>query len=648
MNREFLELYDRELKLLYERGQEFAKDYPEMAGRLGSLSRDNIDPMIGGLLEGTAFLAARVQQKLKSEFGQFTAEMIDRLLPGFLSGTPSFALVRVEPDYSNPALASGIQIPRGSTIDTNFIENDERINCRYRLASPITLWPYAVGGAAYYGSAAPLHAQGIEPLLETAAGLKIELVRQGPKSEAGQTKTPALPVSGSTPDELRFYLSGPQGSAALIYELLFARLNRLSIRYLNETGDPRMIRLPQRAIQPVGFDGEDSLFGHDDRMFAGFNHIREYFAFPVKYLGFSLHGLASSLSQIGGDRFELVFEFDQPEPAVASAVKADMFSLFAAPAANLFEMDCMPVQIRDDHDENAIVVDRSKKLNYEIYRIETVRAQNPGAKERETVYPLYSAPFDNSRTAAALFYSARRQLRQRTDRERRTGVQAGYMGGDTFISLREPPSSAHREPVRALFIRATVSNRHLPERLTMNRNQTHFTLSTDSSIRFQCISGPTAPRESLLFGEANTRGSNGHGPLLWKLISLLQFNHLSLSARRTGDSAAPLRECLSIFADISNPSIERRIRGITSVTVQPINRKLRQANGFNVARGQEVTVEMDENAFEGHGVFLFAAVLRHFFSEYAAINSFTETVLRSHQRNILNRWPPLTGGRGVF
>jgi type VI secretion system protein ImpG len=65
MNREFLKFYNQELSILREQAAEFAEEYPGVAERLGGLLEDNIDPMIGGLLEGAAFLAARVQLKLK-------------------------------------------------------------------------------------------------------------------------------------------------------------------------------------------------------------------------------------------------------------------------------------------------------------------------------------------------------------------------------------------------------------------------------------------------------------------------------------------------------------------------------------------------------------------------------------------------------
>ena len=48
MNREFMELYNRELSLFYEHAEEFSEEYPGVAERLGSMLKDNPDPMIGG------------------------------------------------------------------------------------------------------------------------------------------------------------------------------------------------------------------------------------------------------------------------------------------------------------------------------------------------------------------------------------------------------------------------------------------------------------------------------------------------------------------------------------------------------------------------------------------------------------------------
>ncbi len=45
--------------------------------------------MIAGLLEPAAFLAARVQLKIKHEFPEFTQNLIEQLVPNYLAPTPS-------------------------------------------------------------------------------------------------------------------------------------------------------------------------------------------------------------------------------------------------------------------------------------------------------------------------------------------------------------------------------------------------------------------------------------------------------------------------------------------------------------------------------------------------------------------------------
>lgn len=648
MNKEFLEIYNRELKLLYERGQEFAREYPDMAGRLGNLTEERIDPMIAGLLEGSAFLAARVQQKIKSEFGQFTTEMIDQLLPGLLASTPSFALVSARPDFSNPALVAGLHIAGGSYIDTSFVEADQKVTCRYRLTTDVTLWPYEVNQAKYFASAADLQARHLDSAPSIAAGLAIELRRgDSQKEPSSDGKIVKTKVRDSTPDSLTFHLTGAMSDASLIHEQLFSRARRIVIRYLDRFDDARVIPLPVENLELVGFEDNASLFGADNRFFNGFNHIREYFAFPQKYLGFRLNGLEPCLRQIENDNFEIIFEFDTSLPRLASIVSKSSFSLYSSPAANLFEVSCTPVLVKND-DEQALIVDRSKPLNHEIYRVLHMTAQFPRSKERVPVYPLYSAPNDNARISTSLFYGSRRLQRRRTDVEHRTGRRAAYLGTETFIALREPAERTGAEPARSLHARALVTNRHLPERLTTRRDATTFDLVDNTSIAFECIAGPTSPKESLLFGAGAAKGSEMTGAMLWKLLSLLQFNHLGLAANRQGDTVRTLREFLMLFSDTSNPSIERRIRGIVGLSTRPIVRKIRQPSGFNAARGIEVRVRLDETAFEGQSAFLMGVVLKQFFSEYSSLNNFTETVIDTIQRDEIKRWSATIGQQPVF
>src|SRR5437762_9819168 len=118
MNRNFLGLYNNELHHLRETAAEFAREFPKIAGRL-ALDRDAKevcpDPYVERLLEGFAWLAARVHLKLDAEFPRFTQALLETVYPHYLSPVPSMAVVRLEIDPQQPALAAGVPVPRGTS-----------------------------------------------------------------------------------------------------------------------------------------------------------------------------------------------------------------------------------------------------------------------------------------------------------------------------------------------------------------------------------------------------------------------------------------------------------------------------------------------------------------------------------------------------
>jgi type VI secretion system protein ImpG len=126
---------------------------------------------------------------------------------------------------------------------------------------------------------------------------------------------------------------------------------------------------------------------------------------------------------------------------------------------------------------------------------------------------------------------------------------------------------------------------------------------------------------------------------------MLSTNHLGLVERGAGRNAQALRETLSMFADMNDVTTERRIRGVRTVDSRPVVRRVRERGGIGAARGIEITVTIDERAFEGTGAFLLGGVLDRFFAEYSSFNHFTETVIRSVERGEIMRWPPRMGTR---
>ena len=116
MDPRLLRYYGRELQFMREMGAEFARDFPKIAGRLGIEAFECADPYVERLLEGFAFLAARVQLKIDAEFPRFTQHLLEIIYPHYLTPTPSMAVVQLQPNLREGSLAQGYKVPRGSPM----------------------------------------------------------------------------------------------------------------------------------------------------------------------------------------------------------------------------------------------------------------------------------------------------------------------------------------------------------------------------------------------------------------------------------------------------------------------------------------------------------------------------------------------------
>jgi len=651
MHREFLDLYNRELQLLHEQAREFAGEYPGIAERLGGLVADRMDPMVGGLLEGAAFLAARVQLKLKHEFPEFTANLLEQLVPHYLAPTPSALLAKIGPLYADPGLREGHLIRRGSYLDATYRELDRQIACRFRLCSDITLWPFDVVGAEYFPASGPLQALGLSVGSNVLAGLRLSLThrmalrREDEITDQQAQKNPAVWFAGCRVRELPVYLLGAESDAVGLYEQIFAHRVAVYFRFLDEFGDPVVVSAPEVKIEQIGFGDDDFLLGEDQRVFRGFDLLREYFMFPRKFLGFTLTGLETVMRKLTAKSVDILFAFDEINHRLPAAVRPEMFSLYTAPAINLFEKTTDRVAVRANQHEYHIVPDRSRYLDFEPHRILDVFAHYPGGQEKVPVPPLYAASLDVAVSDPKLSYTVRRLPRRRTVEEKKYGKSSDYTGTDMFISLLEPAGVHDHTSVAELSIKALCSNRHLTEHLPVGEGGADFRLLDDMTLDVVCVAGPTLPREPVV-AQQRSRSETAHtGTVAWRLINMLSLNQLGLVERGAGKDGQSLREMLGMFGDLADSATERKIRGVRSLDSGPVVRRVHRRGGSAIARGIEITVTLDEKAFEGSGAFLLGAVLDRFFAEYAGLNHFTQTVVRTVERGEIMRWPTRIGMR---
>jgi type VI secretion system protein ImpG len=148
MDQRLVRYYERELRHVRETAAEFARDFPKIAGRLSLDEFECADPYVERLLEGFAFLSARVQLKLDAEFPRFTQHLLERS-----TRTTSAPPVDVRgpdpPDLEDSGLASGFEVPRGTALRSTIGRSDQSA-CEYRTAHAVTLAPIELVEAQYH------------------------------------------------------------------------------------------------------------------------------------------------------------------------------------------------------------------------------------------------------------------------------------------------------------------------------------------------------------------------------------------------------------------------------------------------------------------------------------------------------------------
>jgi len=623
MDKTFLRLYNEELQYIREMSGEFAAEYPKIAGRLGLDAEGKevcADPFVERLLEGFAFLTARVRRKFDAEFPRFTQSMLETVYPHYLSPTPSMLVARISPDLSDGALISGYKFPRGTLLRAKLGRN-ERTACEYRTGHNITLWPLILSEAQYYTRDIGTLSLPADMPARAALRLRFEITA-GAKAESLDKLS-----------QLDLYIRGNDELPVRIYEQLIGRQAGGVVRPVEAGRIPPVRPLPSGVVKRVGFAEDEALLPSSPRTFEGYRLLKEYMAFPQRFLFVRLDGIGKALAGSKSTAFDVIILFDAVDSSLEGRVDKGSFDLFCTPAINLVHRRADRVQIDNKSHEYQIITDRTRPLDFEVYRVERVTGIGAKAEEQQDFQSFYLARHRDR--ALGAFYSTHRVPRVLAQQEKRFGKIASYTGSEVYVSLVDCAAAPYQTDLRQLAIEVLATNRHLP--LTMGE-QVDFSHEGGGPVQsVRCITGPTPPKPSFIDGE-----------ILWRLISHLSLNYLSVEGDGQQGAPVPFRELLRLYAGVSDPVVAKQVEGVQGVVVKSVIRRVDSLGPVTFVRGSEVTIKLDETAFEGAGIFLLGAVMERFFTRYASINTFTETVIVSQQRGEVMRWPIQTGTRPVI
>ncbi len=618
MDPRLLRAYNEELAYLRDTAREFGEEYENVAGRLGLKTPTDPDPYVERLLEGVAFLSARVKLKLEDQFPDFTQHLLQAIQPHYLAPTPSICVAAFEPQEGDQAIADGFRIPRQSEL-TAVARDQNGATVTFRTAHEVTLWPLKIIEAEYLATRAAVAPYAGVAGVRAEAGLRLRFAGVG-----------GVPLSKVAPPHLPIYLSGSEHIPGELYRQIagetVAVIGRSSA---SAAGAEGWVKLP--GPEQFGFEDDNALLPAEQRSFRGYRLLSEYFACPERFLFVDLPGLGAAFAG-SGEACDIVLLFSRSAPTLSGALAPSNFRLFATPAINLFEKQLGRVQVKPFTHEHMLVPDRTRPLDFEVYRVLEVTAYSRSNTDPRPVAPLYAFGALLYDWREALFYVTRLTRRRLSTKEQRLRRRTDYLGTETWISLTAPGAAERLDNVSELAVRALVTNRELPELLRFGGGS-DFSFTGGPVRAVSVLRAPTRPQPPLGLADG-----------AWRVIGHLTPNYATLASQENDDPSL-LRDHLALYGRADDATLRRQIDGVLSVRSQPVTRRIAGQDRLAFGRGLRIRMKLDDAAFENSRLFLFSAVLERFMAEFAAVNSFTECVFETAQEGMFVQWPPRMGQR---
>ncbi|RKI43073.1 type VI secretion system baseplate subunit TssF [Corallococcus sp. AB004] len=574
----FSKYYQSELTYLREMGRAFGTVNPALAGLL--VERGG-DPDVERLLEGFAFLTARVRERIDDAVPEVVHGLTDLLLPHYLRVIPACSVVEFTPHAR--LLRGRSRIPAGAEVGARPVDGTA---CTFRTTRAVDLLPLTLSETTLDQSSPA------SPVLR----VQLQVAEQG-RSEIFQE------------EGLSLFLQAELPVASVLLLWLMRHCKGVVLR--NPAGGAP-VRLPPDCIRATGFEPDNVLLPWPAMAPEGYRLLQEYFTLPQKFLFIDVRGLQAAAG-LTGQRLELLFEFERP-PALPGRLPKDVFRLHCAPVVNLFSASADPVRTGALGHEHLVRASSVDPAHMEVYSVDGVTGLQSGRTERQQYRPFFD--FAHATGDSPRFYRLRRALSPLDD------------ALDVFLSLGSPRDATPSLADETLSIDLTCTNRSLPARLQVG-DLSAPTASSPTTARFRNIVAVTRPVRPPV-------GSELH----WRLLSHLSLNQRSLLEPGALQAVLSLYNFQATADQPTARANELRVGSLREIKGQPVTRFLRGAP----VRGVQVTAELDEVGFTGPGdAFLFGCILDEMFASQVSLNSFSEFVLRLQPSQLEYRWSPRNG-----
>ena len=300
--------FEEEMRHLLKSGKEFAQEYPDSARRLSLDDGEDCDPYVERLLEGFAFLTARIRQSMDEEEDGLAGHLLELVAPGIEIPLPAVSLVEFEPRRNE--FSQTLHLNRGSQVLSK-PQAELSYPCRFSLVRDLDVAPVSLVTAG-------LSQDG-------GATLELEFEYWGQGSEPW-------------PDPLPLFLQGDQSiSWAVRYWLLRKTVHVDALFESASAVLDKSVALRSPSVFPgYSFASEAS---------SALLAMRDFLNAEDKFRFIELRGLSRWVAG-PGERLRLRLRFSENFPrTLEREIGISLFRMHAVPVVNCFQKDCEPVQM---------------------------------------------------------------------------------------------------------------------------------------------------------------------------------------------------------------------------------------------------------------------------------------------------------------
>ncbi len=571
MSDSFLKYYENELDHLRRASRRFATEFPKIAARLQLSEQECADPYVERLLEGMAFLTARIARKMDDGVADFSESVLQQLGPEYMMPVASRAIVQIT------GKQAGAHLPAGSIFDV-LTSLPKQTKCRFLSREPIELSGWQTVSSSYEEA-------GLSALSEKT-GMKV----------SGYLRAD-FDCHGKVPKAVNFFVKLPESAACELLSLLLFECAGILIK----AGDEERLISP-KALKHLTLPESPGALPEP----------AEYFILPEQTAFIQLNTADIPLLESG--RISLRFLFKK-------GADSRLRLLLSEP---VLQPDCVRVinafpfrlsRITPSWRQNEhLVPDATAGSDYEILQVYDGAAYTEDSTKLFNLYPFYHAEHHAMPGYGDKlnYLSIHREETVAPKRKR----MSHYVGSDVFIKVSGPDYTALRDSIASIGIQALCSNRDLP---LFIRKDAHLNLEADDiSAICQFEHGPTAPAPPLMRDED-----------LWLGLALTRLSPGAMAAMGNEVIPALLRRLLRRMHPATNTTADKQLDGIREAKVKACTHTLPVQGDLCTIRGWRFEILLDESAFGGTGEFLFATTLANFLFSLCELNSYMEVKISS-------------------